>query len=74
MQAKLNNIIAEVEQQGYRLREVKITYEKLIKEKQNEKAKQYYASHREQMNAAAMRYYHRNRSKVLQSCKDRYTT
>ena len=51
MQAKLNNIIAEVEQQGYRLREIKINYEKLIKEKQNEKAKQYYASHREQMNA-----------------------
>ena len=74
MQAKLNNIIAEVEQQGYRLREIKITYEKLIKEKQNQKAKQYYASHREQMNAAAMRYYHRNRSKVLQSCKDRYAS
>ena len=55
MQAKLNNIIAEVEQQGYRLREVKITFEKLIKEKQNEKAKQYYAFHREKMNAAAMR-------------------
>lgn len=61
-----------MEKQGYRLREIKITNEKLIKEKQNEKAKQYYTSLREQLNAVATRYYHRNRSKVLQSFKDRY--